>query len=342
MLSCKNTVINLPNVDQLATRALAYLHETLDVSTATTQPWHGRDELPYFIRDAFDFECIELHGTAILLAQDRRQERSSPRDIKTWLETIRSLTGYPVVYVTDSVVSYERKRLIEQKVPFIVPGNQLYLPDLGIDLREYFRQWRGPTQAPLSPSAQALLITALLRQPWAPEWYPGEAAALLGYSSMTISRTVHELAAAGLAEIHKVGRSQYLAMKHAPREMWEQANPLMRSPVQRSIWTATTSTPQPPLRIAGLSALASQTMLNEPRIRVCAINRTTWLRIKAEIEELPEARPGAQEWQLWNYSPMIEPATLTVDPLSLILSLRDNTDDRVQEAIDVLKEQLPW
>jgi hypothetical protein len=30
--------------------------------------------------------------------------------------------------------------LIEQKVSFIVPGNQLYLPDLGLDLREYFRQ----------------------------------------------------------------------------------------------------------------------------------------------------------------------------------------------------------
>ncbi len=29
---------------------------------------------------------------------------------------------------------------IAQKVPFIVPGNQLYLPDLGLDLREYFRQ----------------------------------------------------------------------------------------------------------------------------------------------------------------------------------------------------------
>jgi hypothetical protein len=31
------------------------------------------------------------------------------------------------------LASYERKRLIEQNVPFIVPGNQLYLPDLGID-----------------------------------------------------------------------------------------------------------------------------------------------------------------------------------------------------------------
>ena len=52
-----------------------------------------------------------------------------------------------MVYVTGALASYERKRLIEQKVPFMVPGNQLYLPDLGIDLREYFRQ-RPPLRTP--------------------------------------------------------------------------------------------------------------------------------------------------------------------------------------------------
>lgn len=40
----------------------------------------------------------------------------------------------PVVYVTTTLASYERKRLVQQKVPFIVPGNQLYLPELAIDL----------------------------------------------------------------------------------------------------------------------------------------------------------------------------------------------------------------
>lgn len=80
------------------------------------------------------------------------------------------MAEHPTIYVTDALASYERKRLIEQKVPFIVPGNQLYLPELGIDLREYFRQRAGSAESPLSPSAQALLITALLRPQWEPEW----------------------------------------------------------------------------------------------------------------------------------------------------------------------------
>jgi hypothetical protein len=36
------------------------------------------------------------------------------------------------------------------------------------------------------------------------------------------------------------------------------------------------------------------------------------------------------------------PGAATVDPLSLLLSLQDNSDDRVQIALDELKETLPW
>lgn len=41
--------------------------------------------------------------------------------------------GHAGVYILQGLEAYNRKRLIQQKGPFIVPGNQLYLPDLGID-----------------------------------------------------------------------------------------------------------------------------------------------------------------------------------------------------------------
>ena len=85
----------------------------------------------------------------------------------------------PVVYVTTTLASYERKRLVQQKVPFIVPGNQLYLPELAIDLREYFRRRSVPPTNGFSPSTQAMLITALLRAPWSAAWQPSQAATTL-------------------------------------------------------------------------------------------------------------------------------------------------------------------
>lgn len=326
----------------LATSAQNYLHETLGVATSRHELWTGLERLPYFLRDAFDFWQLDILGNQVLLALERHPDQPSIADIRNRLDKLRSITGQPVVYVTEALASYERKRLIAQKVPFIVPGNQLYLPDLGLDLREYFRQRPSSADVPLSPSAQAMLIAALLRPRWEAEWHPAETAAALGYTPMTLSRAVRELVAAGLAQAHKAGRSQYLNMTHPPHETWEQALPLLRSPVQRTVWTSTQTRTELIVRVAGLSALAHLSMLTEPRSPVFAVRRSAWQALKADIVELPEAEPRACEWQLWNYTPTLQPDSDMVDPLSLILSLRDSTDERVQSALDGLKEQLPW
>ncbi|MET0963062.1 MAG: hypothetical protein ABWY05_09635 [Noviherbaspirillum sp.] len=306
------------------------------------QAWSGGDGLPYFLRDAFDFQEMAIIGHTVLLALDRTSDRTSIGDIRVRLDKVRSVAGLPAIYVTQALASYERKRLIEQKVPFIVPGNQLYLPELGLDLREYFRKRHGSADSLLSPSAQAMLITALLRPRWEPEWNPAEAASALGYTPMTLSRAVRELATTGLAHARMAGRSQHLSMAFSPQETWERAIPLLRSPVQRTIWTLPPMQAVLPMRLAGLSALARYSMLTEPKLPVYAASRVRWQALKSTIVDLRESMPGTYECQLWNYTPTLQPNSDTVDPLSLMLSLRDSTDERVQSALDALKVQLPW
>ena len=326
----------------LASQTLHYLNDSLGVPTSGDHAWSGRRTLPYYLRDHFELRELAILGTPVLLAVNRHPGGLSPADIRTWLGKIHSLAGKPAIYVTESMASYERKRLIEQKVPFIVPGNQLYLPDLGLDLREYFRQRRAAPQSALSPSAQALLIKALLRPHWEEVWHPSEAAGDLGYTAMTISRAVAELVAAELAEVRKAGRSRHLVMNRSARETWELALPLLRSPVQRIVWTEAPIPISAGFRVAGLSALAKLSMLNEPRNAVVAVGRSAWQALRPLPQPLPEATAEARQIQLWNYSPALQPATDTVDPLSLILSLQDSTDDRVLTALDEAKEQLPW
>ena len=332
----------------LATSAQNYLHETLGISKLPPVPWVGLEKLPYFLHDAFNFRQLDIFGHPVLLALERHPDKPSIANIRNQLDKLRSIAGQPVVYVTEALASYERKRLIAQKVPFLVPGNQLYLPDLGLDLREYFRKRPRSAGTLLSPSAQAMLISALLRPHWQAQWHPADAAAALGYTPMTLSRAVRELVATGLAQAHKAGRSQYLHMAHSAHETWEQALPLLRSPVQRTVWipaqTQTQTQPQtkPVLRIAGLSALAHFSMLTQPKSPVFAVSRSAWQTLKTDLVKLPADSPDACEWQLWNYTPALQPDSRAVDPLSLLLSLRDSTDERIQSALDTLKEQLPW
>jgi hypothetical protein len=84
-------------------------------------------------------------------------------------------------------------------------------------------------------------------------------------------------------------------------------------------------------------------MLAKPKWPVYAISMADWKAAKdAGIHELPEPLLGAQEWQLWSYSPALWPNAATVDPLSLTLSLQNNVEDRIQLALDELKKEFPW
>jgi hypothetical protein len=321
----------------------AYLHDTLGIAPRV-RAWAGAGKLPYFLQEAFEVRQLTLNDRPILLAIDQRPDRPGLVTVRGQMDQLRQLAGMPVVYVAHTLASYERKRLIEQKVPFLVPGNQLYLPDLGIDLREYFRQPTGATRATLSPATQAMLIAVLLRRPWRAAWQPAAVVSALGYTAMTLSRAVKELTAAGIATLRTEGRARWLQTERTAAETWERAKPMLRSPVKRRVWVlAPTKSRLRPLRRSGLSALARYSMLAEPQWPTYAIRQAEWkAATQAGCELLPEALPGACEWELWHYSPALLRDGETVDPLSLALSLQGTQDERVQLALDELKGQFPW
>ena len=321
-----------------------YLNETLGAIAPEVRPCFQASALPYHLQDSFEFGEIELAGKSIVLAMQIESSNQPLRDVRAQLARISDLLGRSVVFCLPGLVSYERRNLIEQRVPFIVPGKQMYLPDLGIDLREHFRQNASKRSEWFSPSTQALLIWHLLTRPTQEEWSPSEDAAALGYAGMTATRALRELTEAGLTEVISVGRSRYLRMLYSREETWHKAKPHMRSPVKRTVWV------REPLviggtkmRVSGLSALSSRTMLGNPRDKCLAISTQDWSKaLGAAIQELPGPADDACQIELWSYSPVMDVNTTSVDPLSLWLSLRENTDDRIQIALNELEAQLQW
>lgn len=320
----------------------AYLHEALGADVRI-RPWTDGRKLPYFLRDAFDLNEVELHDRAFLLASVRQGRMPALSALRSQLDRLAHAAGRRVVFAASTLASYERKRLVQQKVPFVVPGNQLYLPDLGIDFREYFRQPPTAVTA-FTPATQAMFIAALLRKEWQVQWQPAEVMEELGYTAMTLSRAVRELTTAGLVTARQEGRTRALQMKHPPAESWEHARPFLRSPVKRSVWVGEdprARLPQPPL--AGLSALAFYSMLTEPPRPIHAVSTSQWkVAQQAGLETLPESQPEASQWQVWSYTPNLQRGSKAVDPLSLTLSLQDDQDERVQQALEELRGQFPW
>lgn len=328
----------------LASQALSHIKDVLGIDVPRMAPWARADELPYHLRDAFELGEVVLLGQRVVLALDKAPVSRSLSEARHGLARLAALAGQPVVYVVGALASHERRRLIQQKVPFIVPGNQLYLPDLGLDLREYFRQRARAADAALSPSAQAMLIAALLQQPWQEAWCPAVVGARLGYTPMTQSRAAQELTAAGLATSYTQGRTRWLRMASAPAEVWAQAQQVLSTPVKRCVWLGPEGAGATYVRrMAGLSALARYSMLADSPWPVFAVSAAEWRAAAAAgALALPEPVDGGHELQLWSYSPALGGPPDVVDPLSLMLSLRDHADERVQQALDELKATFPW
>lgn len=317
-----------------------YLSEVLGARLGPVQTADFTSALPFFLVDAFSFARVVLFKEELVLALDQRAEKSALSQVATWLQQARKLIKLPVVYVVGSMASYERRRLIEAHVPFIVPGKQLFLPDLGVDLREQFRAAASPKRQAVSPSTQALLIWHLLNRPGQAMWNLGSAAVELGYTAMTGSRALAEMTAAGIGEKKVMGRANYLRVSDSERATWEAALPSLRSPVAHRL--ALDRIPaERGVRLAGLSALSELSMLDGPSQPCFAVRSGAWMKDKKGQHLLPPGDPSGFEIQVWNYSTELEEGK-TVDRLSLYLSLRDETDERVQIALEEMREAMPW
>ena len=331
-------------MEEIAVQLRNYLADVLGIRIRVST-WPQATGLPFFLQDRYSFYQTEILGLDCVLMVDSGPDATTPALVRKHQALIGGATEQTVVYVRDTVTSYDRKGLIEQKVPFIVPGNQLYLPTLGIDLREHFRSLRFPTKT-VSPATQAVVMRALLRGA-NEEFTIAGLAEELRYSAMTISRAFDELASIGIGQSRKPGRERCLRLPEQKRELWTKALPFLRSPVRKRHFIAMAAAVETG-PAAGLTALAHYSMLAAPENPVSAMLRNEWKRVKhvPDVTIAPRREPGATEIEVWSYDPNLFARDGVVDRLSLYLSLRDDEDERVQAALEEMMEEMmegmPW
>jgi hypothetical protein len=324
----------------LRSRLRQHLQEVLAIRI-DPQPWAGGIQLPAFRRDLYEFLAARILRTPCLFMIDRAAQPGTPAAIRKHLFEVGRRWDGEVVYVAGAIDSARRKQLIDQGIPFIVPGNQVYLPMFGIDLREHFRKARGAPES-FSPATQVVLLHAL-HQKGGVELYPQEMAAILGYTPMSMSRAFDQLQAAGIGQHAMKGKRRLMGLPGPGRDYWEKTQPMLRTPVVRRVHVEKRgrATIGP---AAGASALARYTRLAEPRTPVVAVAASSWASRREELEltEADAGDPRTVEVELWAYRPESVAGGSVVDRLSLYLSLRATADERLEAALDELLEGMEW
>lgn len=309
------------------------------------RPWEEVSRLAPFLRERYQFLHGSLLGHDVLFLVDGSGDEESPASVRKHIAQVRATRDWPVVYVRESVTAYTRRRLIEQHVPFVVPGNQIYLPDLGIDLREHFRAKATPRPR-FRPATQAVFLHALREEGDAP-LSTAKLSPASGYSPITLSRAFDEIEAAGLAESKTIGRERLVHFTAPRRELWSRAQSLLTDPVKSR---QSIDAPQADAigLDAGLTALARYTMIAEPKNHAVAMSREEWnsLRMRDAVSVVPMPDERSYEVEVWSYAPQAHRVPGVVDPLSLYLSLRASInregDERTAQALEQLLESLPW
>jgi DNA-binding MarR family transcriptional regulator len=342
-------------VDQKSSRSLikdaqSHLRTTLHVP-ASLKAWGSKRGLPLFLANGFEYRQTELFGHAILLVVPKSEDAKNPSGLSKQLGAIQRHFEGILVLVLDHLSAYQRSRLIEESAAFIVPGNQLFIPQLAMDLREHFRRRRDFAEDQLSPASQALFLRYLnLRD--VENARPSDLAEILRYSAMSIGRAFEELEASELAHVETRGRSKHIQFSEAPRELFEAAASRLRSPVKAEHWFRAPSLPKgfhgsplpEYLPTGGESALSERSTMSRPRIIRFAAGPKDWKRIQSgefgkEVEQDEEPNFAIDVW--W-YDPDIVSGAREVDVLSLYLQFRDSPDERLEAAAEQLLEEFAW
>lgn len=305
-----------------------FIEKILDIPIYTTT-WEKDDKLPFYILDTYKFQKVKL-GDSFCIFMYPKNELAAIPALKKHILTIQETDQLNVVLRLEFIDAERRNALIKARIPFVVDRNQIYLPFLGVMLKEKYLSPKKQV-VKLMPSSQLLLFYYLYD--YHIELYTKKTAEILGFSAMQISRAARQLETLGLVEVRKKGTSMYIYREGTSRALYEEAKSYLLNPVRKKIYVEKNSLLKE-FPLAGLSGLADLTMLNYPAVITYAFFGKTvfFTGSDALIDSDSQA-----EIEIWRYSP----ALLSGDPkvadiLSIITSLLSNDDPRIEQAIDAM------
>ena len=160
----------------------------------------------------------------------------------------------------------------------------------------------------------------------------------LGISAMQITRAVRQLQRLNLFDVSKEGVQVVINGKANHRALFEWAAPYLLDPV-REILYVQRSERTTALPYSGLNVLSELSMLSAPQLDTRAFYSKT---DKMGGENSLTDREKQVRVEVWKYPPaLLSARNNTADPLSVIVSLRDErNDERVDQAIEEILKKM--
>lgn len=315
-----------------------YLRENID-EDIEIKPWLKKNNLPVFLRNNYNFYETMILGTRCVLIEVL-DEMPNIDQIQKHIKQIEKLTDHQIVLFYKDITRYRRKSLIINKIAFVIENGQMFLPFLGLDLKKVQEHVEKEVKGFTTPAQIAYLYFLYHKEDIL---NTTEFAKKMGFNKMTASRALNDLYQANLITYEiggKTGRSKEYKRIPDP-DYFMKGREYLKTPVKNIIYTK--SKPLGALK-AGFDALAGLSMINPSDHPIVAVDRNQLNRDQFEIVKNKDLIKDEHlvELQLWDYDPKLFSNKDHVDLLSLYASLKEETDERVEQALEDVLRGEPW
>ena len=260
------------------------------------------EHLPNFISTRYDSQKVSLSGQKAVFLYPKT-ELEQVETLKKHLERVKKVADCPVILVLEQITARQKEYLLREKIAFIVDGKQIYLPFMAAYLQERCDAEKSDREEIL-PSAQMLLLYYIYEG--AKELSTSQAAKDLDLTPTSISRASKQLEGMGFLRSRKIGVQKILLSENSAKELFYKAEKVLLNPVKRTVYV--------------------------PCEEISQWN-------DCMTKDLQDSNSQVAV-EMWRYDPRKLSKGKMVDGLSLALSLREDADERVEEAVEEMLNNL--
>lgn len=300
----------------------------------------GKFGLPFYLTAGRDFYDVQIAGTDFCVVTLKNMDNTDIRKLRHDVSLYEKAFGSHVAYCNDDLSGRKRDAFLKAGISFIAPPHQVYLPFLGIALRDKFPEQKNLVREKMSPLEQQLFLFLIYH---GQEHRKSDLAETMHVTRAAVSKVTATLQAKKLIVERKQGKEVYVSLSGHPKTCYEEARKWMVNPVKKIAYCKDAKACED-FPKAGESALSDMSMLSSPRLEVRACYEKD--EKLASLDLLDDEKwvddNDLTQLELWKYDPKILGGNNIVDLISLELSLEEVSDERAQGEMQAVMEEYKW
>ena len=306
-----------------------FLEESLRQNVIMMENKELYKKLPLVYRGRYDIFKVETNGVLWMALHPKddvglvllRRDRAS----------VEKITGLNCAIFLDRTTFYIKEKLMEEGIPFVIDGKQVFLPFIGYLLSKANERELAPVHL-ISFLTQKMLLTAIYER-----WNGvkvSDAAKRLGVSTKSASRCFDELEYLNVGVLGMKSKSRVIEIPDDRKELWLQIEHILRDPVIRRFILREDMKLE---KKAGISALCEYSLLYAVTKKELKASGVKMERQAGKLEEI-----GCVVLELGYFIDFWGKGLQ--DPLSVALSQtgEEQEEERVDLSINKMLEEYVW